>query len=450
VAFVLADRFLPKALPSVEQWFRARWTGYVTMGLVWWIALYAYFIRPVWHGARTAPHDAEAFLRMSWYLYPWGLLLCVAGMMWVVYRPERRWNLFLLTATTYSAFFFYKIRVSNDHFFGMRRFIPIIIPCLLVGAAFLLVRLAGHPRFRTVRILAGGAVLALLTQFVADGAPLWRHNEFRHSLDFMQDLARHIGDNDVVIFPRREGLHLLEPPLAEMYGKKVLEFYTLRPDRDVLESTLREWRERYDDVYFVTNYKVSLSGLFTRHVQDFLLPSEIYEYTYLGPPKSVKPFHLRFTLSKAVDLEELAARLPPIERVDIGAANDEPLIAWFHDRELEDEVSYRWTQRTSSVILAGWTPARREITLRAAGPPDERVPIPEVELSINEVSLGRWTPRRVFEERRFVVPAEFAERYAGEPVVVRLDANPWRPKDWLEGDTDIRDLGIRLDWVRVR
>ena len=446
VAFLAVDRFAPGLAGRALELARRRAVGISAALVVFALASYAYFIRPVWHAARTAPHDAEAFLRMSWYLYPFGVALAIAGVMLIIAKPQRRWAFFVLVGLTFSVFFFYKIRVSNDHFFGMRRFFPIILPTFFIALSYFLVRL--REQFGRLGGIAATVIgLLLVVIYTADGRPLWTHNEFRGSLDFVEELARHIDDDDVVIFPRHEGLHLMELPLAELHGRQVIEFYTLRPNRLQLEGLLKRWRKRYGDVFFITNYKVSLSGLFTRHVKDFLWPTEIYEYTYLAPPKKAVPFSLGFTLSKAVDLDALAARVPPLTRIDVGGQGDGELVAWFHGRELDSGVSYRWSQQTSSVFLPGANRRTKSLRLRLAGAREGEVPLSEVTIRLADRVLGTIVPGRDFEVVTVEVPEEVASLLDREHGVARIDTKPWRPKNLIEGADDSRDLGIRLDWI---
>ena len=449
VAFLLVDRLGTKLVARIAPSTSTPKARAIAAGMIFLIALYAYFIRPVWHGARTAPHDAEAFLRMSWYLYPMGLSFVVAGAMLLLARTHRRQALFVLVGLTFSLFFFYKVRVWHDHYFAMRRFIPVILPCFFACIAVFLVSLRaarGWIGNWAPRIVGS---LLLISYFIA-GRPLWGHQEFPGSLDFVTELARHIGDRDVVIFPRREGLHLLELPLSELEGKNVLEFYGLSPDRDSLERLIASWSDEYEDVYFVTNYKISLSGLFTQHVRDFSLGTEHYEYAYTRPPAGPKPFHLRFTLSKAVDVHELAERMPKIDRIDVGGSDD-LLVAWFFEKErVQDGTSYRWSQKTSSVFLPSIGPESKEILIRMAGPEEPAAPLNAVTVSVDEQELATLQPERDFETYRVELPAELTSNLDDDFAILRLGTETWRPNNSIPGATDIRDLGVRIDWIEVR
>ncbi len=448
-AFLLVDRLAAKWIAGALSAALGDKPRAAFAGVLFLLANYAYFIRPIWHGARTAPHDAEAFLRMGWYLHPLGLALVIGGAMFLAARSRREQAFFFLVSLTFSVFFFYKVRVWHDHYFAMRRFIPVILPGFFAAIAIFLVEL------RTARGWIGkwapnviGAAL-LLVYFVG-GKPLWSHEEFPQSLDFVEDLARHIGERDVVIFPRREGLHLLEPPLAELEGKNVLEFYSLNPDRRLLESLIAKWKDQYDDIYFVTNYKTSLSGLFTQNVKEFWLATKRYEFSYDGPPSKVEPFHLRFSLSKAVDLNDLAARIPKLRRVDVGASDDMQL-AWFHEKELdEDGTSYRWTQGISTVFLPALDSQSTEIVLRMAGPKQGEGPIRDVRVSVNERTLATISVGPSFETYRIALPSPTAAVLGDSFHLVMLSTQTWRPSNWRPGATDVRDLGVRVNWIEVQ
>jgi len=416
------------------------------------LAAFTYFVRPFWHGPRTAAHDAEALFRMSWYLYPLGLALAVSGAMVLLVRARKTQVFFLLTGLTFSLFFFYKVRVWHDHYFAMRRFIPVILPSLIVCISVFLASLRWDSRRFTTW---GSRVIAttLLVIYLADGRALWAfrgHEEFPGSLDFVEELARHIGDDDVVIFPRREGLHMLELPLSELEGKNVLEFYSLKPPRDRLEDLLVQWRDQYRDIYFVTNYKISLSGLFTRHVKDFWFATEKYEYAYTRPPNGAEPFHLRFTLSKAVDLDDLAERVPQLPELDVGGSDDMQ-VAWFHEKELDEEgTSYRWSQRTSSIFLPAVGKGTKTLHLRLAGPREDEAPLHSVEIAIDGHSLGTLTPSRAFETYELEIPPALQTRAEATYAILTLGTETWRPANSIPDATDVRELGVRLDWVEVR
>jgi hypothetical protein len=448
VLFLLLDRGAARIPARILDLFDSTRLRIAAAAALFLAALYAYAVRPVWHGPRTAPHDAEAFLRMSWYLYPVGLSLVVAGGMALLVRARKAQAFFLLVALTFSLFFFYKVRVWHDHYFAMRRFIPVILPSFFAAIAYLL----GSLRNTGARFAwsgTRGVSVLLVGLYLISGHRLWRHDEFRGSLSFVEDLARHLGDEDVAIFPAQEGLHLLELPLALIEQRNVLEFYTLKPDRRLLEKLLTSWKVRFHDVFFVTNYTISLSGLFTRHVKDFELATEKFEYSYDRRPKGPEPLSLRFTLSKAVDLEDLAKRVPRLSFLDVGGSDDLQ-VSWFHEKELEEDgTSFRWSQRTSSVFLPSVGGGTSTLALRLAGPKESEAPLHPIEAALDGRPIGTITPTRTFETYRLPIPPEIGDRRESSYSILTLSTKTWRPSNEIPEASDIRDLGFRLDAIEV-
>jgi 4-amino-4-deoxy-L-arabinose transferase-like glycosyltransferase len=448
VLFAIADRLVVTISERYFDFVRSNRFRAAAAGVLCALAFYAYFVRPYWHGPRTAFQDAEAFLRMGWYLYPVGLALAVAGAMFLLVRAKKSQVLFLLVGLTFCLFFFYKVRVWHDHYFAMRRFVPVILPSLIACLSFFLVSIRSTARWSS---WGGRAVATILVGvYLGAGTRIWSHNEFRGSTDFLEELSRHVSDDSIVLFPAQEGLHLLELPLGEMHGKNVLEFYSLKPPRDLLEHALDQWRDVYSDVFFVTNYKISLSGLFTRHVADFGFPTEKYEYTYRRPPRRAEPFHLRFTLSKAVDLDELAERVPQLPHLDVGGSDDLQ-VAWFHEKELEEDgTTYRWSQRVSSVFLPATSRDTGELVLRMAGPKEDVVPLIPVEVRVDGRLVATVTPGRDYDLYTLELPRARGEGDAAAYSILTLSTVPWRPSNVVDGAADVRELGVRLDWLETR
>jgi hypothetical protein len=183
-------------------------------------------------------------------------------------------------------------------------------------------------------------------------------------------------------------------------------------------------------------------------VRDFWFSTEKYEYAYTRPPSGPEPFHLRFTLSKAVDVEELSRRIPLLPRLDVGASDDLQ-VAWFHEKELEDDgTSYRWTQRTSSVFLPAVGHDSKQIRIRMAGPKEEQAPLEPVEICVDDQCVEEITLTRDFETYSIELPAELRSR-ADTFAILVIKTNTWRPSNWIPDATDIRDLGVRVDWIEV-
>jgi hypothetical protein len=433
-------------------------------------ALYLYFIRPLlsawagadgndparaWAGAewlrllgfhRLAAHDAQAFLRLGWFVTPPGLALAVLGLMLAVWRWQRAYLLPILVTLAFAGFYFYKVRVYNDYFFALRRFVPVVLPMALGLAAFLLWRMAAHGGIR--RAAAALLALALFVPFLARTWPLVDYVDWRNSVRFVADVARRFGPDDVVVFEQKASIHLLSLPLWAVHGVNVLELARFNPDPERVNHLIRAWRARYHNVYFVYTYRTDLCGVFLQRVEDKTFGTEEWERAYGRPPAGPSPRSFRFTIARAVLPEEL--QVPALDVVDIGGSDDFQ-VSGFYDKE---GGRYRWTGRCGSVYLPAAADATAvEITLSAGPERPASLPAPVVVASLAGITLGEFAPGPGWTTVTFPLPRGRTDA----PPVLRLDvvdaerrrALTWRPVEVLPGSTDTRDLGVMVDRVRV-
>jgi len=330
------------------------------------LALYAYFLRPAlsaWAGAdwndpaRTvtfgrgilgalgfphlAAHDAQGLVRLGWFVTPLGVALGVLGLVTMIREWRREYLLTVLTALAFSAFYLYKLRVYNDYFFALRRFVPVILPCLLGFAAYFLSRLAAAGGRR--RLAAAGMALGLGASYLMRTAPLLRYVDWKGSVGFVADVARRFGPDDVVIFEQKESIHLLSLPLWAVHGVNVLELGRFRPDPDRLQHLISSWRGRYRNIYFVHTWREPVCGVFLQNVEGspYRFGTHEWERAYNRPPRGPEPRGLEFTISRVVQPEEL--QVPALPEVDIGGSDDFLVSGFFQKERDADGRTYRWT-----------------------------------------------------------------------------------------------------------
>ncbi len=124
---------------------------------------------------------------------------------------------------------FYRIRIVPEHFWATRRFVPIILPAVLLGIATTLLlplaparerRREGCPR--AGRYLLRLAVLALVAWgFWNATARIRPHVEYAGVIPRLEKLATRFTAEDLVVFETRNAsdLHVLALPLAYIYDR---------------------------------------------------------------------------------------------------------------------------------------------------------------------------------------------------------------------------------------
>jgi hypothetical protein len=320
-----------------------------------------------------------------------------------------------------------------------------ILPAVLLGlAAFAITRGARRPG--APRVVAAGLAAVLAAWFVRDTWPTLRqrgdwYRDWGGAVRFLDDVSRRFGPQDVVIFEQPRSIHLLSLPLWAIHGVNALELARFNPDPDRLQHLVRAWRPRYRNIYFVHTYSTDLCGLFLQRVEEESFGGFEWERAYGRPPRGPEFKSLRFTISRVVLPEEL--QVPALPEVDVGGSDDVQ-VSGFHDKEGGGDHTYRWTGSCASLFVPGVRPGDVLSIVASAGRrPAERPAV--VRVGLGGVPLGTFTAGPDWATHAFRVPADFA---AALPVL-RLDVAGWRPANTENGSSDVRDLGVMIDRVRM-
>lgn len=389
---------------------------------------------------RLAAHDAQAFVRLAWFVTPLGLALAVAGVVLVLRRWEPRRLLFLLLVLTFGGFYFYKIRVYNDYFFALRRFLPVVFPAICGFAAVVVV--AGCDRGGWRRWTAGLAGAVLAASFVLQTWPLRTFVDWKGAVRYTDDISRRFGPDDVVIFEQAQSIHLLSLPLWAAHGVRILELARFNPDPARLAHLVDAWSRRYTNIYFVHTYRTDLCGLFLETVGDNSFGTWEWERGYVDAPRKPVPQALHFRISRVVP--PLQLRVPPLPEVDVGGSDDLQMSGFF-DKEGGGDHTYRWSGSCGSIYVPGARGAHAVALTTSVENRPSGLPPALVKVSLNGRPLGSFQAEPFWSEHVLALP----DPLPPGPPVLRIDVPAWRPANADPASSDTRDLGVRLDKVRL-
>ena len=418
-------------------------------------AVYAQFFRePV---GKIAVHDAYALRTFTgFYLTLPALLAALAGYALGARRAFWRSPALFLTVAVFSGFFFYKIRITPDHFWMARRFLPVILPgaLLFAGALAFSGTWTGTRRARLMRGAIGLAFIAILaSQYVRAAAPVLSHVEYAGVIPELETLAGRIGDNDLLIVESRDAsdTHVLALPLAYIYARNVLVLSSRLPDKTAFAGFLEWAATRYARVLFIGGGGTDLVSPLWRvtplATERFEIPE--YDSPLNAYPRYVK--HKKFAFSIYAFGPAAADDRDAGFDLDVGGHDDVSVLR-FHAKEESDGRSFRWSRDTSYVAITGIRPVSRELTIwmndggrPAAAPPAE------VTAWLANERLGSVTVTTGFRPYTFAIPSALAGRLAatGQPAQLKLTTTVWEPERVL-GTPDNRDLGVMVDRVAVK
>jgi hypothetical protein len=433
----------------------ARWAPATIAAAVWLLALYALVFRH--QAGKLAIHDAEALRTFAnWYVTLPALLAALIGLALAARRWFWRDPALLVTLIVFSCFFFYKIRIVPEHFWMTRRFLPVILPGVLLLAAAAAFEgwrspTAASGRLRmTVRLLFVG-VLAF--QYAGASRPVVRHVEYAGLIPRLEQLAGTIGDDDLLVAEGRDAqtdVHVLALPLAYIYARNVLVLHSPRPDKAVFAEFLAWARTRYRRVLFMGG---GSTDLLSHRYGVKPLASDRFQVPEYDAPINRYPLVVRqkefeygvYEFTDAAPVEGLWFDL------DVGRGDDLHVLR-FHAKEQTEGHTFRWTRATSYLSVTVIHQSSREVTLwMSNGGRPGSAPPAEVTVYLQDHLLGSAIVRGGFEPYRFEIPPGVASvaAAAGDPIELKLVTRTWQPRAAL-GTPDDRDLGVMLDRVAVK
>jgi len=122
----------------------------VVVALLLAYAVYGWFLRPelsaitarpdVFSGGEIPVTNHENWPRLGWYLSPVGVWLGVLGGCLLVWRVERRTVLLVTLGWLFTILYLWNISANPHHVYVMRRYVPVVVPFLLVAGAYLIGR----------------------------------------------------------------------------------------------------------------------------------------------------------------------------------------------------------------------------------------------------------------------------------------------------------------------
>jgi hypothetical protein len=168
--------------------------------------------------------DLANLVKLEWYLTPPVVLMGIWGLWRILVRQWSRSALrfFFGYVLFVLIFYLWKARVSLDHPWWVRRFLPVAVPGLILGFCWLVNewsdRLSSFLRFF---ILGFVGAIFLLVSF-----PMIRFNLFQGGIRFVNEAARVIPQSVIVIADDDWGM--LATPFYYLFDRQVI---TLNPDQ---------------------------------------------------------------------------------------------------------------------------------------------------------------------------------------------------------------------------
>jgi len=391
---------------------------------------------------------SETVVWLSWYLsWPLLALLPLALAAWWMgtrgERPRRsREAVVLILLGAAALHYVYDPHEATRHIWSMRRFVPVVIPALLlVVSGFVATVAQGAPRrvrwlLAASAIVAGGYLVAAPSRLVAPARP------WDAAAEQARAAARTFPPGAVVLVSDDlAGTHLATA-LTYLYDTDAIVVRSFYPDPAVLQALSIDLLGRGREVLLALGRDFHFDGprLALRRLPDLEIRLPVLESTVSRPPRQ------EVTLASDVAVFRVEQSPgQPRAYVDIGNRADDTLyrMSGLLDAERDPAVfdgSFRWTEATAIIGV----PSADELELLLAGARPAGVPPAVVSIWIGgqpvvqDLTLAD-SPQSI----RVTNPAP-----GGGRTELRITSTVFVPER-VGDSTDARRLGVRLYGVRL-
>lgn len=445
-----------------EIWLRklaqAPWVRVALALCVVFASAYAYFLRPVLEpgGAYTnwasdsqvTLVDGLNWVRIGWYLTPLGLLLATLGVAWMLWTESlARAGFFLMVGLLTTVQYVYKAFIPAFHIYMMRRYVPIVIPTLVISIAYALVTLFRYRKRVAGAVLASALFLGLVGGLVYQSRVVLWHRDWAGAVETVSELAALFEERAVVVMSEPSTLLFADwwgVPLHFAYGYDVATIYQ---DGDLahefVQDLMSDAAETDRPVYLAARLSVAEAV----QTSTYLEPLAVVPVA-LPILMSTQDVYPTETLTDTYTIEVYRVLDEPVNSpldIDLGTLDVAYVADGFYGKEeLPDGVTGRWTSGEGMLDVPVATGMPISVEIRALTSRPGTMSPCEVAVQLDGDEIGRFVlgPEwQTFSFSGVAHPASTVSRLMlSSPTfnMVELGLSP-----------DDRDLGIFVDWVKI-
>ncbi len=427
------------------------------------LSAYAYFLRPIleppvtysaWPSGNEIPLlNGQNWLRMGWYLTPLGVLLSTLGLAWIVLKKSwGRYGLFLSVGVLTTIQYIYNIFNTPYHIYAMRRYVPIVIPMLMIYAAVAITAVA-RARPRKYAQLAGGALtLALVGGMIYQARFVLPQQDYAGAIEQIAALNEQLAPNALIIINEPSGGGFADQigvPLRFIYGHDVATIREtgdgLRPFLDDMMKYAAE-RERPLQLIAINPIDPALrQELPLQPVTMIPITLKSLKNSFFDFPSAIRKTYYGIEIYNINNANTAAATVQLPITIDIGTLDALYIQDGFYHKEPRpNEATMRWASEKAALEIPLTGPAPVTIEIRAKIFRPDAVAATPVVVFLDGRKIGQFTPQK--EWQTFTIAAQANPTNGAS--ILQFNSIPFIPAD-LDLNNDTRSLGFLLDWVKI-
>ncbi|MFQ5595282.1 MAG: hypothetical protein ACE5HA_14140, partial [Anaerolineae bacterium] len=411
----------------------SRWLAGSIMIGVWAVALVV--------GTRASV-GFDTLQWLGWYYTPLGLIAGLLGAVLVIrHGISRPTQVLLLIALMYALLYLPDPRVNPTQPWGVRRFVPAVLPTLTLLMAYALARFPVPGPERLQQAIRVALVLILAVALARSARPLLGQDEDAGAWDQVEALAQQFEPGAVVLFNQSGVGEAVSQPLSYLYDRPAFVLQEEGLDPQSIKELAAQWTADGRPVYLaITGLAPWLADLDVglEPAGEFTLRFPRLERPTTHAPRNT------YTVVWPIDLYRVApaGSKPSISRLEMGPGELPYVLSGFYGRETSPEgVTFRWTDGAARITMPVM-PDTTTLALRVSGPPAQVSPS-NLTLFVDGQPVGTWK----LPDRLIVLSADVPAGAAADGrLEIELRSETWVPRQAGRGDDD-RRLGIVVDWI---
>ena len=395
----------------------------------------------------TAGRWPDTLVWLSWYL-SWPVLgLCLMGLLWLLWsgragRGDQGLSFLLILTGVVSLHYLYDPLEPGEHIWSMRRFVPVVLPGMLVVVSMGAGRLVDWVYFE-FRVVAATALAAVLVGFVGGpgtrvlGEPLWDG-----VLDQSADVAGTFPeDAAVLVSPELVGTHV-QTSLAYLHDVDTLLVQEDEPE-EALREVMLDWLAAGRAVFIVVGqrgFSLHAPELVLSEVRQASIDLRTLERTREQAPRDIVEVSIGLRILQVARGEASTARTG----VDVGNLVDDLVagLRGFHAAERDGNGgSFRWSEEVASVAIPGGD--RIRLVVAGARPPEAE----PAEISV-WAGPHRLADGLIAGNDPQTITLDLPESERSGSIELTIRSTAFRPRA-LGLSSDLRNLGVRVYRVDV-
>ena len=438
-------------------------TRWILALLVIILSLYAYFLRPVlepiryynsWPAGNQVPLlDGQNWLRLGWYLTPLGLVLATTGLAWIIVTQSWfRYGLFLSVGVLTIVQYVYRIFNTPYHIYAMRRYVPIVIPMLMIYAAVAILAVFRARRFKAARVTGILLALILIAGLLYQARFVLPQQDFKGVIAQLTALNAQLDPNAIVVINEST-----ESDFADRFGTPLR--FIFGHDIAIIRGEGEEIRPFFNDLIAqATEQKRPLQLLAVESIDNALRENATLQ------PVTMIPFALQMLMNTfdefpsvvqtayyGIEIYDIVSDTLPLDEtdleIDIGTLDAAYIEDGFYYKEpLLEGPTMRWTTGEATVSWPSSTDnTSLTIAVRAMIYRPEGVPETAVIVSLDDQEIGRFTPSDAWQTYTFPAPISSSKQLHSK---LHFKSETFIPAE-LQLNNDLRELGFLIDWIKI-